>query len=310
MKIFKNRIAGLCIVGFSLAALFSIVSFGPGSKTGSNERVTSMNNIIVTIHPGIEGVSDAKLQGFEAMNHPSGLFSYTKHWDNSGIVKVAHGARTFVIDNATILTALGDGSFPERGIDNWDVLFNISPEKEISYENARDKTLELLGKIRAAGWQRYIDTSDPRLTGRQAMLYELAEPGRIYSLDSQYTPTIEEWEKILDIEPRWDFYADGVFVTLTFSYFPSGVHGMGRYLMDVEISTAANGYADYFSRDNTEKKRKWKEYLSDKLIAVREERVRAEAKLDPHEFTIDTSYQPPPFEAPDFSAKAKADAAH
>jgi hypothetical protein len=302
MRSFKSKIALVCAVSFLLAAFFAIGN----ASSRSDERIRSMNQSTITIHPGTEGISDAQSQGFEVMNHPSGVFSYTKHWDNSGTVKIVHGSRAFVINNAAILTALGDGDFPERGVDNWEVLFNISSQKEISYEEARDRTMELLGRIRHAGWQRYIETSDPRLSGKQAMVYGLVGPGRIYSLDAEYTPTIDEWKKLLDIESRWDFYADGVFVTLTFSYHASGGRGMGSYLMDLEIGTAADNYAAYFSEDNSEKKRKWKEYLSEKLVAVRAERVTAESKLDPHEFTIDTSYQPPPFEAPDFSAKAKA----
>ncbi|MBB3256007.1 hypothetical protein F4827_000833 [Paraburkholderia bannensis] len=306
MNFIKNKIFVVCVVGFALVVFFTIEKFA----SGSDERVISMNQNLVKIHPGVEGIYDAKSQGFEVMNHPSGVFSYTKHWDNSGTVKVVHGSRGFEINNVAILTALGDGNFPGRGVDNWDVLFSISSKKEISLEEARDRTMELLEKIRAAGWQRYVETSDPRLLGRQAMIYALAEPGRIYSLDSKYTPTLEEWGKLIDIEPRWNFYADGVFVSLTFSYHASSNPGMGSYLMDVEISTASDAYAAYFSRDSVEKKKNWKEYLSDKLLSVREERVKAEAKLDPHEFTIDTSYQAPPFESPDFSAKAKVDAAH
>lgn len=46
--------------------------------------------------------------------------------------------------------------------------------------------------------------------------------------------------------------------------------------------------------------------ISDRLAPVREERSAVEARLDPHEFKVDTSYVPPPFEALDFSTQTGA----
>lgn len=43
--------------------------------------------------------------------------------------------------------------------------------------------------------------------------------------------------------------------------------------------------------------------ISDRLTPVRYERSAVEARLDPHEFKVDTSYVPPPFEALDFSTQ-------
>lgn len=138
------------------------------------------------------------------------------------------------------------------------------------------------------------------------MQYELSEAGQIYSLDSNYMPTVEEWAQLVNVEPLWQFYADGVFVDLTVSYWTSGGSNMGNYLVNIKISSAADNYSPYFSDDSDDKKRNWKKYLSDKLKPARRERSMREAKLDPHVYSIDTAYREPPFEAPDFSGEAGA----
>lgn len=262
----------------------------------------------IVIRLGVEGQADAKTQGFDVMSHPSGLYFYTAHWDNPekpGVVRFEKGSNSFEIGNVQIVNGTGDNDFPENGVENWDVIFRVASTKTSSYAEARDNAMALLGRLRAAGWKRYIETSDPRLIGKEAMLYELSEPGLIYSMDSAYTPTIEEWKRIVEIEPVWSFYANGVFVDLTLSYQAS-TSDAGVYLMDIKISSAVDNYSAYFSKDDDDKKRQWKKYLSDRLEPARKERLMREAKLDPKKYTIDTTYQAPPFEAPDFSAAAGA----
>ncbi|WP_338640387.1 hypothetical protein [Burkholderia pyrrocinia] len=260
----------------------------------------------VTIKFGVDGKSDATAQGFSVMNHPSGVYAYQFHWDNPnklGTVKYVQGRHSFDLENTTIVTGLGDKDSPESGVDNWDINFNLSSSHTISYEEARDKVMTLLGRLRAAGWERYIETSDPRLTGKEAMSYALSKSGILYSIDSTYTPTIDEWKSLISSEPRWLFYTDGVFLTLSLSYQSSGSPGLGYYLTDVQVSTASDNYTPYFT-DSVERRKQWKKFLSEELNPVREERLKREAELVAQGYTIDTTYQSPPFEAPDFSSKA------
>ncbi|VWD33098.1 hypothetical protein BLA50215_04817 [Burkholderia lata] len=268
-----------------------------------------MSHEVTVIRSGVDGNSGIESQGFEVMNHPSGVYGYTKSWsdkDGLGVVKFERGNHSFEIDDVSILTGLGDSSVPENGVDNWSVMIKLGAGKAIAYEEARDRVALLLSKLRAAGWGRYIETSDPRLSGKAAMQYELSEAGQIYSLDSNYMPTVEEWAQLVNVEPLWQFYADGVFVDLTVSYWTSGGSNMGNYLVNIKISSAADNYSPYFSDDSDDKKRNWKKYLSDKLKPARRERSMREAKLDPHVYSIDTAYREPPFEAPDFSGEAGA----
>ncbi|WP_322048158.1 hypothetical protein [Paraburkholderia sp. J67] len=288
----------LVVVGAAFILLGKV-----GAKTGQAEM--AMNQAITEIQSGPD--RSVKNQGFHVMNHPSGVYSYTKNWDDAkerGVVRFSHGKNSFEVSNVTILTGLGDRNFPENGVDNWSLMLGLGPEKMDSYEDARKKITSLLAQLRAAGWQRYIEGSDPRLSGKQAMLYALSHSGQTYSLDSTYTVTPEEWKRLVVAEPVWEFYADGIFLNLTLSYWSSNAPDVGRYLVSIKISTAADNYSPYFSDDDDDKKRHWKKYLSDRLAPVRNERNVVEARLDPHEFKIDTSYMPPPFEAPDFSAQS------
>ncbi|WP_322053124.1 hypothetical protein [Paraburkholderia bannensis] len=287
----------LVVVGAAFICLGKV-----GAKSGHAEM--AMHQAITEIQSGPDG--SVKNQGFHVMNHPSGVYSYTKSWDDSneqGVVRFSHGKNSFEVSNVTILTGLGDSNFPENGVDNWSLMLGIGPEKMSSYEDAHKKITSLLAQLRAAGWQRYIEGSDPRLSGKQAMLYALSHSGQTYSLDSTYTLTPTEWKQLVAAEPVWEFYADGIFLNLTLSYWASSVPDVGRYLVNIKISTAADNYSPYFSDDDDDKKRHWKKYLSDRLAPVRDERSAVEGRLNPHEFKVDNSYVPPPFEALDFSAQ-------
>ena len=266
----------------------------------------------VTIHLGTDGDSDARSQQFDVMNHPSGIYLYTKHWDDSehrGSVRVSHGKHSFDIGNVSIINGAGDHDDASEGVVNWHILFSLPHKKILSYGEARDEIMKLLDQLRVAGWKRYIEAADPRLAGQEATTYELSESGLIYSLDASYTPTMEEWIKLTSLEPRWSFYADGAFLNLTFSYYPSKTKDSGQYQMDIEIQTASDGYMDYFS-DTPEKRKHWQLYISDELKPGKQERLATEAKLAAQGYTIDTTYQPPPFEAPGFSSNFSSNGSH
>ncbi|WP_175731349.1 hypothetical protein [Burkholderia ambifaria] len=276
------------------------------STTAQDKKDKAMSSQVVTIKFGVDGKSDAVAQGFYTMNHPSGVYAYQMHWDDPkklGLVKYSQGQHSFDLDNVTIVTGLGDKDSPESGVENWDVHFKISPSGTTSYEEARDKIAALLAKLRAAGWKRYIETSDPRLVGKEATAYALSKPGALYSIDSTYMPTVEEWRNLIVSEPRWLFYTDGVFLTLSLSYQSSSTPDMGYYLTDIQVSTASDNYTPYFT-DSIERRRQWKQYLSDELTPARAERAKHETELKAQGYTIDTTYLPPPYEASDFSAKA------
>lgn len=171
-----------------------------------------MNQGVIVVKSGTDGNTNIKHQGFEIMNHPSGVYAYTKKWNDPndlGVIKFSHGINSFEINNVMILTGLSDNNFPENGVDNWSLMIRLGYERADSYEQARSKIMSLLNRLRVAGWQRYIEVSDPRLIGRDAVLYELSDPGQTYSLDSTYVPTIEEWKQLVTVEPVWEFYADG-----------------------------------------------------------------------------------------------------
>lgn len=184
---------------FAVVAIFAVISF-LGTKIHTWKNLISPQT--VTVRLGIEGDSDARSQQFDGMNHPSGLYFYTKHWDDSerrGLVRVSYGQHSFDIGNVSIISGAGDHDKASEGVVNWDILFSLPHKQILSYGDARNEIMELLGRLRAAGWNRYIRTSGPRLAGQEATKHELSEPGLIYSLDASYTPTMEEWIKLRNL---------------------------------------------------------------------------------------------------------------
>lgn len=271
--------------------------------TKSHEKDKAMSPGTVTVKLGMEGNAGAEAQNFDTMNHPSGLYFFKKHWDDrnkSGTVLYMQGPHSFEIDNVSIVRGTGDKDRPKEGVTNWDILFGVNSEPTASYQEALNSTMALLARLRAAGWKRYISTADPRLSGREATLYALSESGSIYSMDSSYKPTMEEWKKIVTSEPQWYFYADGVYLNVTISYQPTDVD-KGYYLMDVDIQAASDFYLPYFS-DSPQKMKEWEKYLPGEVGPEKKYRLAKEARLKTQGYTIDTTYQAPPIEASEFSS--------
>jgi hypothetical protein len=260
-----------------------------------------MSSEIITVELGTQGNASMKAQNFETMNHPSGLNAYTMHWDDRkrlGIVQYMQGRHSFEIDNVMIVTGIGNSGRPQQGVTNWDILFSVNSAPTASYEEARTRTMALLGKLRDAGWKRYIFTAEPRLSGRAAMLYALSDSSSVYSMDSIYTPTMEEWKKIVAVEPQWYFYANEAFVNVTISYQPTAA-GRGYYLMDLKIQAASDFYLPYFS-DSPEKMKTWENYLPGVLKPGKKERLVKEARLKAQGYAIDVTYEDPPIELSEY----------
>jgi len=253
---------------------------------------------MVAIQSGAEGCSYAESQNFEINNHPSELYAYTTHWGvrkKAEAVQYMRDQHSFVIEGVSIITGMGDSNNSDAGVNDWSILFCFQSGKVPSYQAVLSRTMLLLGKIRAAGWKRYVATSDPRLSGKATTVYALSQSSVIYSLDSTHTLTMEEWTRIVASEPEWDFYDNDVFLCVTMSYQVSGAND-GHYLMDFELETYSQSYLSYFSR-SAQKKAHWRKYLLDALKPAKESRLTKEAGLKAKNSTIDTSYEDHPLEA-------------
>jgi hypothetical protein len=283
-------ILGTLLSGIALAAHYwnPRLTFDSGND---------MNASPTLIRLGDPKDSDLNGSGSSIDNHPSGAKFYQREWarGNLGTVEFAHGKHSFLIDNVLSVLAFADKDVPE-GIYEWSVSFGVSPEQADTHEAARARVMKLLEQLRVAGWKRYIDTSMPRLTGRQAWNYLKAESS--YSLDSSYTPSVEEWKVALKDIPQWIFYADGEYleVSVTESNM-GGFISKSTYLLTVDVKSEYAFYGLGYFPGDAEKIHNWKALLPAELQKYHAMSLKTEAALKAQGYTIDTTYQDPPVKA-------------
>lgn len=156
--------------------------------------------------------------------------------------------------------------------------------------------IKLFSELRTSGWVRYIDTNDPRLTGKQA--WDYSKVSSIYSLDSSYTPTLEEWAAAVKKMPHWKFYADGVYLDVSLSETNmGGFVGKTTYLLSIDIKNEYDFYGVGYFPGDAEKMHNWKALLPAELQKYHADRLKTEAALKAQGYTIDTAYQDPPIRA-------------
>ncbi len=218
--------------------------------------------------------------------------------DSHGTVEFAHGAHSFKVDNA--LSAIGTEDVDvSGGIFEWDITFSPTGQQADTPETARNRIMQFLSTLRAAGWKRYIDVDRPRLDGRQAWQYgTTGSAAGDYSLDSTYTPTIDEWETSASGFPEWIFYADGVYVEIFVQESNmGGFVGKRTYLVSVDIKNEYAFYCVGFFGGHEDQMRNWKALLPAELKRYHVTRMKAEAELKTQGYSIDTTYQDPSIRA-------------
>jgi hypothetical protein len=241
--------------------------------------------------------SDLNAPGSSVDNHPSGTDFFQYDWiDGSlGTVEFMHGKHSFMIDNA--LSAMGaDAKNAPDGIYQWSINFGVSPEQVDTHAAALARMTKLFADLREKGWVRYIDIGDPRLTGKQAWDHIKMDPA--YSLDPNYTPTIEEWKSAVRRMPKWILYADGVYLKVSLMEKNTGeTPGKTSYLLSMKIMSEYFFYGVGYFPGDSEKIANWKTLLPAELQKYHEMRLKTEAALKEQGYTIDTTYQDPPIKA-------------
>ena len=167
-------LAGL-ICGAALA-----VRYLSSHPTPDNEN--DMKSFPMRIRLGDPKDSDLGGQGSSTDNHPSGLTFYQREWQRGslGTVEFVHGKHSFTIDNVLSVLGTDDRDIAE-GIYQWSISFGVSPEQADTHEAALARMTKLFSDLRARGWMRFIQSSQPRLTGQKAWNY--IEHNPVYSLD-------------------------------------------------------------------------------------------------------------------------------
>ncbi|SPB12993.1 hypothetical protein NOV72_00293 [Caballeronia novacaledonica] len=252
------------------------------------------------IRLGKPQLSDLNGSGSSIDNHPTGATFYQQVWQQGalGTVEFAHGPHSFVVENVLSILGSADKDVPE-GIYDWNINFGVSPEEADTHEAARDRVMRFLSQLRAAGWKRYISTNRPRLGGKQAWQYNsLSSVDGIYSLDSTYIPTIEEWKSAVKNRPKWVFEADGVYLEVVVDESNmGGFVGKSTYLLGVEMKSEYAFYGVGYFPGDAEKIENWKELIPAELAKYHQDRLRREAELKAAGYTIDTAYQDPPIKS-------------
>ena len=241
--------------------------------------------------------SDLGGRGSSTDNHPSGLKFYQRSWERGslGTVEFVHGKHSFMIDNVLSVLGMDDRDAPE-GISDWNINFGVSPEQADTHEAALARMTKLFSDLRARGWVRFIQSSQPRLTGQQAWNYIGTNP--VYSLDSSYMPTIDQWKAMSREMPHWIFYADGVYLDVSLMQSNmGGFVGKTTYLLSISIKSEYSFYGIGYFSGKPEKIANWKALLPAELQKYHADRLKTEAALKEQGYTIDTTYQDPPIKA-------------
>lgn len=254
----------------------------------------------ITISLGHEPPTGLSGPGTRQDKHPAGLTFHEGSWSRGNLktVTFSHGSHNFTVNNVLSVMGTEDRDRPAEGIYRWSINFGVSAEQADTYEAARDKAMEILASLRAAGWERYLHPDDPRLTGEQAWRYDTSLVGALYSLDSTYAPTLDEWRTLVKKRPRWVFQADGAYLQFVADEWAVGrFPGKSVFLFSIEIETEYAFYGINFAGGDRQKINQWKTHVPSELPKYRALRAEAEAALVTQGYTIDTSYQDPPIKA-------------
>ena len=288
--LFFGSLVAALVLGATLAVRYSPVNLAPDDDSGAKSS-------LMHIRLGDPKHSDLQGPGSSTDNHPSGMRFYQHEWERGslGTVEFVHEKHNFTIDNVLSVMGTDDRDVPE-GIFEWDINFGVSPEQADTHEVALARMMTLLSNLRSRGWERYIETDDPRLLGKQAWDYLITNSE--YSLDSNYTPTIDEWKTALRKIPQWKFYADGVYLKVSLQENNMGDFvGKTTYLLAVNIRSEYSFYGIGYFPGDSKKIANWKALLPAELQKYHAKRLKTEAALKEQGYAIDTTYQDPPIKA-------------
>ncbi|WP_321818303.1 MULTISPECIES: hypothetical protein [unclassified Paraburkholderia] len=291
----KKSLYLMFICGVLIASVSIIAQYRNSSST--HNAHADINSPSTVLRLGEPLASDFDAPGASIDKHPTGAEFYQHEWvrGNLGVVQITDGKFGFPIDNVLSAIGMADKEVP-GGIYEWSINVGVSPEQADTPQAALNRMFKLLSLIRGRGWTRYISVDDPRLTGKEAWVY--AKDNSEYSLDSTYTPNLDEWKSMTKAMPQWVFQADGNYLKV--SIFESNMGGFAdkaTYLITVSLK---NEYAFYglgfFPRD-VKKIDNWKVLLPAELNKYHADRLKTEVALKAHDYTIDTAYQDPAIKA-------------
>ena len=228
---------------------------------------------------------------------PAGLNFYTidAPQGTRKIARIEHGPYSFEIPPVMGFMGVESMRLPELGIKLLDFTFVRKDDgQKNTHEQAREFFIGYIKMLADLGWQRFINTSEPRLSGLQSYQYIL-EDNDYYVPDLNVEPSLKTW-KAMGNTHIWTLYADNLFMDIKYrrKQDPSDKNKTPNesayYIFSLEITTKdefAKGYMKFEQRDT------WKKHWIPVIKKLKTRRYKIEAELRDKGYTIDTSYQDP-----------------
>lgn len=223
----------------------------------------------------------------------AGLIFFKIDWTSKkkGKIRIEHGNNSIEVCDALGFVGTEDVEFKNLGMSEINIVSGITGPTGISHQQAREKFLGILRRIKQSGWQSTIPFSAPRLKGKEMLEY-LFNSKRRTTLDANYSPTLDEWMQ-LDNFATWEFYSNHVFLRINFTRDQSklNINQPGVYLINYELKTDLEYFMEFIDSDD---RNRWREALPPEIKIASARRAMLEADLVKQGKKIDTNYSDPP----------------
>ncbi|MQR02462.1 hypothetical protein [Glaciimonas soli] len=269
------------------------------ATTKSNESDNFMNPKEVTIRVGQQGKEWVDMYPnavhVNDKNANGEIVFYKVDWPDQGpfgTVSIDHGANSFTVPYVMgVMGSALPSDHPDEGIDEFDLSVSLTPSPTESHPEALHQFYALLKTIQNAGWKREIGVEQPRISGRDALVYSQASGNSGYSIDASYVPTLDEWMKIKDIGSHWNFYANDVYLDVNFMRDSDKMNPNlpGAYLVSLNFKSANVVERTYFDEKD---RPRYKELYPAERKRLAKKRGEAERKIA-SQYHIDETYIDP-----------------
>ena len=300
IKLITNK---LLTVSYSLLLILSVT----GCDTDTNKEENSNMNGNKPSQPLVFTVGENPTDFIQRMKNvgqpigvdrqPAGLNFYTIDFQQGArqTMRLEHGMHSFNIPPVMSFMGTEDVDLPELGIKLLRFSFVRKDDgQKNTHEQAREFFIGYIKMLADLGWQRFITTSSPRLSGSQSYQY-MIENKHNYIPDINFEPNLKTW-KAMEDSHIWTLYADDLFINIKYrrKQDPSDKNKApdksAYYIFSLEITTKdefAKGYMKFEQRDT------WKQHWVPIIKRLKTRRYKIEAELRDKGYTIDTSYQDP-----------------
>ncbi|UOO77137.1 hypothetical protein LVJ85_01065 [Neisseria sp. Dent CA1/247] len=305
-----------------LIAFITLVLLLPAACRAEKENIMQQE---VTLELGKAGPESFRQAGAVTDNRTAGSIAgfLDLKWRPSqlGIVTIKHGNHTLTIPHT--FKAMGT-VWPEpegEGVSSIDLNSGISAAEFIRHREAYDLWVKLMKRIQNSGWQPFIELSQPRLSGKDALRYfqDKENFGLGHAIDPYILPDFQTWLTVVAQRGIFTyFHLNGIAMSISLDPTISNQEDLdrinsnlkftewGQYMMRITFDTTRMSLREQmylkFLENLRDEKRKaakqditnnlagyWRRYRSSELLKRKQE----EERLTKLGYKIDTTYQDP-----------------